>query len=94
MMGGSLAHEFMFLYPAGEDDFVLCERAVTPRTARLPVAGADPVEEQLLAVEEVATPDTTTIDSAGRIPGRPDEPDRQGCLLRTGPAVRLRRDPG
>jgi len=27
MMGGSLAHEFMFLNPAGEDVLVLCELA-------------------------------------------------------------------
>ncbi|HEX5828458.1 MAG TPA: proline--tRNA ligase [Candidatus Limnocylindrales bacterium] len=64
MMGGSLAHEFMFLNPAGEDVLVLCEscdyaanRQVAPTTA------AEPAPEALLPVEEVETPDTTTIDA-------------------------------
>ncbi len=63
MMGGSLAHEFMFLNPAGEDVLVLCEscgyaanRQVAPTTA------AEPAAEDLLPVEDVATPDATTID--------------------------------
>src|SRR6478609_6583307 len=62
MMGGSLAHEFMFLNPAGEDVLVLCEacgyaanRQVAPTTVAAPSA------EELLPLEEVATPGTTTI---------------------------------
>jgi prolyl-tRNA synthetase len=64
MMGGSLAHEFMFLNPAGEDVLVLCEacgyaanRQVAPTTA------PEPAAEALLPVEEVETPDVTTIDA-------------------------------
>ena len=64
MMGGSLAHEFMVLNPAGEDELVICEacgyaanRQVAPTTVDAP-APEDP-----LPVEEVATPDTTTIDA-------------------------------
>ena len=62
MMGGSLAHEFMVLNPAGEDVLVLCEAcgyaanrqvAVIPRTY--------PPAEDPLPLEEVATPGTTTI---------------------------------
>lgn len=67
MMGGSLAHEFMFLNPAGEDVLVLCQacdyaanRQVAPSTTAAPDA------EELLPVEEVHTPDTTTIDSLAR----------------------------
>ena len=62
MMGGSQAHEFMVLNPAGEDVLVLCEScgfsanrqvaAVRPPT--IPVAEQRPMEE-------VETPGTTTI---------------------------------
>jgi prolyl-tRNA synthetase len=64
MMGGSQAHEFMVLNPAGEDVLVLCEAcgyaanrqvAVIPRSA--------PSAEAALPLEEVATPGTTTIAS-------------------------------
>ncbi len=64
MMGGSLAHEFMVLNPAGEDVLVICEacgyaanRQIAPTVAR------DPDAEELLPTEEVATPDATTIDA-------------------------------
>jgi prolyl-tRNA synthetase len=64
MMGGSLAHEFMSLNPAGEDVLVLCEacgyasnRQIAPHTAPAPEA------EDPLPVEEVFTPGTTTIES-------------------------------
>ena len=62
MMGGSLAHEFMVLNPAGEDVLVLCEScgyAANRQVAVIP-RGEPPVEEPL-ALEEVATPGTTTI---------------------------------
>jgi len=62
MMGGSQAHEFMVLNPAGEDVLVLCEScgfsanrqiaAVRPPT--IPAAEQRPMEE-------VETPGTTTI---------------------------------
>ena len=72
MMGGSLAHEFMFLNPAGEDVLVLCEacgyaanRQVAPTTV------AVPEPEALLPVEEIHTPDTTTIDSLAQFLGIP-----------------------
>ena len=64
MMGGSLAHEFMVLNPAGEDVLVICEscdfaanRQVAPTTTTPPDA------EELLAVEEGETPEATTIDA-------------------------------
>ncbi len=72
MMGGSLAHEFMFLNPAGEDVLVLCEacgyaanRQVAPSTT------AAPGPEDLLPMEEVHTPDATTIDALASFLGVP-----------------------
>jgi prolyl-tRNA synthetase len=67
IMGGSQAHEFMVLNPAGEDVLVLCEAcgyaanrqvAVTPKPDVPRVSGEAPLPR-----EEVATPGTTTIAS-------------------------------
>jgi prolyl-tRNA synthetase len=72
MMGGSLAHEFMFLNPAGEDVLVLCDacgyaanRQVAPSTT------TDPGAEDLLPMEEVHTPDATTIEALAEFLGVP-----------------------
>ena len=62
MMGGSMAHEFMALLPIGEDTLIICDQCgysanrqvATFRKAALPV-------EPPRALEEVYTPNTTTI---------------------------------
>jgi prolyl-tRNA synthetase len=62
MMGGSLAHEFMVLNPAGEDVLVLCESCGYAANRQVSVIRhAAPAPEEPLPLEEVATPGTTTI---------------------------------
>jgi prolyl-tRNA synthetase len=64
IMGGSQAHEFMVLNPAGEDVLVLCEAcgyAANRQVAIMPKP--EPAAEEALPLEEVATPGTTTIAS-------------------------------
>ena len=85
MMGGSLAHEFMFLNPAGEDVLVLCEscdyaanRQVAPTTA------PEPSGEELLPVEEVETPGATTIDSLAAFLGVPASRTAKAAFFVTG----------
>ena len=85
MMGGSLAHEFMFLNPAGEDVLVLCEscdyaanRQVAPTTA------PEPSGEELLPVEEVETPGATTIDSLAAFLGVPASRTANAAFFVTG----------
>jgi prolyl-tRNA synthetase len=63
MMGGSLAHEFMYVTPIGEDTLLLCDscgfaanREVA--TFRKPAPSTAPA----LAMEEVATPGASAID--------------------------------
>src|SRR5712675_701870 len=59
MMGGSGAHEFMVLNPAGEDVLVLCEAcgyAANRQVAR--IEHPAPAAEALAPREEVATPGT------------------------------------
>jgi prolyl-tRNA synthetase len=64
MMGGSLAHEFMYLTPVGEDTLVLCRNcgyAANRQIARFAKKPAEP--EELKPLDKVATPDCKTIDA-------------------------------
>ncbi|MCL4248844.1 MAG: proline--tRNA ligase [Anaerolineae bacterium] len=64
MMGGSLAHEFMYLTPIGEDTLFVCDAcdyAANREVARFRKPDGD--DEVLLPLEKVATPDATTIEA-------------------------------
>ena len=83
MMGGSLAHEFMFLNPAGEDVLVLCEscgyasnRQVAPTTAPGPGRRGPPRRRG------GRDPRRHHHRQPGGLPRRADQPDGQGDLLR------------
>ncbi len=72
MMGGTLAHEFMFLSAIGEDQLALCDAcgyAANRQVAafRKPV----PEPEDPRPLEEVATPDTPTIAALAALLGIP-----------------------
>ncbi len=73
IMGGKLAHEFMYLTPIGEDTLALCDacgytanRQVA--TFRKPV----PAAEAPRPLEKVATPHTTTIAGLAAFLGVPE----------------------
>jgi prolyl-tRNA synthetase len=73
MMGGSLAHEYMYLTPIGEDTLVLCDAcgyAANRQIARFRKPA--PEHEAALASEIVATPDVTTIEQLAQFLGVPD----------------------
>ena len=61
MMGGAVAHEFMAPSPAGEDEIVLCECGYA---ANIELAKSIPTKPEFSdwKLEEVATPDSRTID--------------------------------
>ncbi len=62
MMGGKLAHEFMYLTPYGEDTLLICDTcnyAANRQIARFKKVAGE--KEDLLPVEKVATPDCKTI---------------------------------
>jgi prolyl-tRNA synthetase len=68
MMGGSLAHEYMYLTPIGEDTLILCDtckfaanRQIAP--FRKPAATPEP----LLPLEKIATPETKTIEALANL---------------------------
>jgi prolyl-tRNA synthetase len=64
MMGGTLAHEFMYLTPIGEDTLLLCDNCGYSANRQIahfrkPAAAA----EATLALEKVATPHVATIEA-------------------------------
>jgi len=72
MMGGKLAHEYMYLTPYGEDTLLLCDAcgySANRQIARFrkPV----PPAAELLPVEKVATPDCKTIAEVAGFLGVP-----------------------
>ena len=63
MMGGQMAHEYMYLNPIGEDTLILCDAcgyAANRQVAQVRVP--EPAAEESLPVERVATPDVSTIE--------------------------------
>jgi len=72
MMGGKLAHEYMYLTPIGEDTLLLCDScgySANRQIARFVKPLVSP--EDPLPVEEVATPDTKTIEDLANFLGIP-----------------------
>ncbi|MHB1974189.1 MAG: proline--tRNA ligase [Acidimicrobiales bacterium] len=68
MMGGSGAHEFMYLTPIGEDTLVLCDScgyAQNRQVARL--AKVAPEHEPAQPIERVDTPGASTIEDLVRV---------------------------
>ncbi|HEY3336233.1 MAG TPA: proline--tRNA ligase [Candidatus Limnocylindrales bacterium] len=85
MMGGSLAHEFMFLNPAGEDVLVLCEACGYAANRQVaPTVAPEPVAEDLHPVEEVETPNVTTIDALAAFLGVPSSRTAKATFFVTG----------
>jgi prolyl-tRNA synthetase len=70
MMGGSLAHEYMYLTPAGEDTLLLCQScgySANRQIARLRKTAA--AEERPLELEKVATPGAKSIEELANFLG-------------------------
>ncbi len=72
MMGGKLAHEFMYLAPIGEDTLIMCDRCgylANRQVARFqkPIAAQEPPRP----IEKVATPGVTTIEELANFLGLP-----------------------
>lgn len=73
MMGGRLAHEFMYLTPIGEDTLLVCDHcgyAANREVARF--KKPELPHEVPLALEKVATPGTTTIEALAKFLGLPE----------------------
>ncbi len=62
MMGGNIAHEFIFLSPAGEDSIVLCDNCGYKANMEVAVSNIDKESVQTQKLKEVYTPKIKTID--------------------------------
>ncbi len=62
MMGGSMAHEFMYLTPAGEDTLMLCDECSYASNRQIAmIRKPEPPDEKPGELEPVETPGTKTI---------------------------------
>ncbi len=85
IMGGTGAHEFMVINEHGEDTLVLCDAcgyAANQQIARVGVAA--PTGEELLPLEEVATPGTDTIASLAALLDVPTSRTAKAAFFMTG----------
>jgi len=72
MMGGKLAHEFMYLSPIGEDTLLLCDNCHYSANRQVaPFRKLQANSEEPLPVEKVATPGTKTIEDLANFLGVP-----------------------
>jgi prolyl-tRNA synthetase len=64
MMGGKLAHEYMYLTPIGEDTLILCDACDYSANRQIARFEKPPApHEAPRPVEKIPTPDTKTIDA-------------------------------
>jgi prolyl-tRNA synthetase len=72
LMGGSTAHEFMFVCEAGEDVVALCDHCGAAANQQVTVFRKDvPAAEEPLPLEPVETPGTSTIATLAALLGIP-----------------------
>jgi prolyl-tRNA synthetase len=85
MMGGTQAHEFMVLNPAGEDVLVLCESCGFSANRQVAAIRRPCVEAaELLPIEEIATPGATTIASLAAFLGIEEAQTAKAAFFVTG----------
>ena len=62
MMGGSVAHEYMYLSPIGEDTIITCPECGYTANRQVASFKKDYKKEEMKAIQKVATPDAKTIE--------------------------------
>jgi prolyl-tRNA synthetase len=63
MMGGNIAHEFMYLSPVGEDTLMMCNHCDYSANRQIAVHKKHPfIDDQELPLDKIATPGCKTID--------------------------------
>ena len=62
MMGGKIAHEYQLVTDSGEDKIVMCDKCHSYWNSEVASATYAYEKEKLLPLEEVATPNTKTIE--------------------------------
>ena len=85
IMGGTGAHEFMVVNDFGEDTLVLCDNCDFSDNQQIAAVGKpDPEPEDLLPMEDVETPDATTIEALARDLNIPKSKTAKAAFFVTG----------
>src|SRR5262245_45731976 len=85
VMGGSGAHEFMVLNDLGEDTLVLCDECGYAENQQIAeVRKPDPEPEDQLPMEDVETPDATTIEALATFLNIPRSKTAKAAFFVTG----------
>ncbi|HET9853313.1 MAG TPA: proline--tRNA ligase [Candidatus Limnocylindrales bacterium] len=85
IMGGSGAHEFMVLNDFGEDTLVLCDNGDFADNQQIAEVGKpSPEPEDVLPMEDVETPDATTIDALAAFLDIPKSKTAKAAFFVTG----------
>jgi prolyl-tRNA synthetase len=85
IMGGLGAHEFMVLNDYGEDTLVLCDNCDFADNQQIAeVRKPDPEPEDLLPMEDVETPDATTIEALATFLAIPKSKTAKAAFFVTG----------
>jgi prolyl-tRNA synthetase len=86
MMGGYLAHEFMYLTPVGEDTLLLCENCDYASNRQIAAfRKEEPPAEQALPIEKVATPNAKTIEGLANFLNVPKSKTAKAVFLIASP---------
>src|SRR5690348_17071093 len=85
IMGGRGAHEYMVVNDFGEDTLVLCDNCDFADNQQIAVVGKpDPAAEALLPMEDVETPNATTIEALANFLGIPKSKTAKAAFFVTG----------
>jgi prolyl-tRNA synthetase len=85
IMGGKGAHEYMVVNEFGEDTLVLCDNCDFSDNQQIAVVGKpDPAPEDLLPMEDVETPNATTIDALAAFLSIPRSKTAKAAFFVTG----------
>ena len=90
MMGGSEAHEFMYLSDAGEDQLLFCENGDYAANRQVATFRKDdPAAAEPLPLQEIATPEATTIAGLAAFLGIPATATAKAAFFVASPGDRL-----
>ena len=68
MMGGSMAHEYMYLTPIGEDTLVFCKKCGYNANRQVAIfKKPEAAAQEMLELEKVSTPDAKTIEDLANL---------------------------
>jgi prolyl-tRNA synthetase len=82
MMGGSLAHEYMYLTPIGEDTILICPNCDYTANRQIALFRKPlPPPEEVLPVEKVATPQMKTIEGLAQFLSVPKSKTAKAVFL-------------